>query len=222
MLGPIQCVVSHLHDGARRQAGARRDRSDRGRDPRGEPRAAQEPVAADLPVQPSRHRRRTGAAGGRQENRELVAADPRDEIGPSRTRAQQRRRLYQHPVAPRMTITIVHGLEIIQIDQQQRNRTAAACPQRERGADGPSKKAAVRQAGQVVGQGERLRPFEAPGSFQRDRAQSERRAGDECGVGRGLRRPHHGDDLLRPARVSPRTGEVCQGRHGELCENRFS
>ena len=108
-------------------------------------------MTPDLPLQPSRDRRRARAARGRQKHGELVATDTRHEIGPSQTGSQQFPNLYQYPIAARMTMKIVNGLEIIQVDQQQRNRVRGACHPRKRRIDRLPETAAVRQAGQVVG-----------------------------------------------------------------------
>lgn len=108
-------------------------------------------MTPDLPLQPGRDRRRTRAARGRQEHGELVATDTRHEIGPSQTGSQQFPNLRQYPIATRMTMKIVNDLEIIQVDQQQRNRTGGACHPRKRRIDRLPETATVRQTGQIVG-----------------------------------------------------------------------
>ena len=66
------------------------------------------------------------AAGVGQDQRELVAAEPRDDVGFARARADHRRRFDQRPAAEQMPVGVVDRLEAVEIDEQQRQRPAAA------------------------------------------------------------------------------------------------
>ena len=66
------------------------------------------------------------AAGIGQHERELVAAEARDDVGFARAAANHRRRFDQRAAAEQMPVGVVDALEPVEIDEQQRQRPAAA------------------------------------------------------------------------------------------------
>ena len=115
-LRPIQRVVGRPNQRAGRQARPCRGRPDRCAQPHRHALAPQERIAGDAPLKPRRHCCGTSQPGGRQQDGELVTPHARCQIGPPRGGAQARRRLDEHAVAERMSVSIVHCLEPIEID----------------------------------------------------------------------------------------------------------
>jgi hypothetical protein len=67
-----------------------------------------------------------------QHHRELVAAQPRHDVRLAHAAAQARRRLHQQLVAGGMADAVVHVREAVEIDEQHRERAAAALGRRHR------------------------------------------------------------------------------------------
>ena len=101
-------------------------------------------------------RRRAFAARVGQDQRELVAAEARHDVGLARAQANQPRGLDQRPAAVEVAVRVVDRLEPVEIDEQQRQRPAAA-----RGALGFTAQhlrqvARVVELRQIVGDRQRL------------------------------------------------------------------
>ena len=121
-----------------------------------QPVALQKPVRVDALANTLADRRRAFAAGVGQDQRELVAAEARDHVGLARALANQPRRLDQRAAAVQVAVRVVDRLEPVEVDEQQRQRPAAA-----RGALGfPAQHlrqvARVVELRQVVGDRQRL------------------------------------------------------------------
>jgi hypothetical protein len=65
------------------------------------------------------------------EHGELVAAEPRNDVGPSRDAQNPFRRLLQQQIARGMPERVVDLLEMIQVEIEHRERAAAAPARRE-------------------------------------------------------------------------------------------
>src|SRR5882762_7944331 len=66
------------------------------------------------------------AAGIGQDQRKFVAAEARDDVGLSGALANHRRRLHERAAAEQVPVRVVDGLEPVEVDEQQRQRAAAA------------------------------------------------------------------------------------------------
>ena len=88
--------------------------------------------------------------GERQQDGELVAAEPRDGVGLAQRRAEPRGDALQHAVAGMMSERVVDLLEAVQIEQQQRERRALAGGDARRLVEAIVQQRAVRQIGQRV------------------------------------------------------------------------
>ena len=71
---------------------------------------------------------RAVATGLGQDHRELVAAKARHDVGFAGARADDRGGLHQRTAARQVPVGIVHGLEAVQIDEQQRQRRCRCGP----------------------------------------------------------------------------------------------
>ena len=87
-----------------------------------------------------------------REDDELVAAEARDRVRLAHAARQQRGEVLQQQVAGCMAVGVVHFLEAVEIDQEQRARTVVAFgDRRHRAADGLFQRVAVREAGERIG-----------------------------------------------------------------------
>ena len=85
--------------------------SDRDRDPAGDPELrAREPLG-----QPVGERTSLGLVTRRDDHRELLAADPADDIGRTHGCAEMLGQLGQHLVADRVPVDVVHLLEVVDV-----------------------------------------------------------------------------------------------------------
>ena len=71
-------------------------------------------------------RERPFAPGIRQDDGKLVAPEPGGDVRFARARADQPGRLHKRTAAEQMPVRVVDTLESVQIDEQQRQRSAAA------------------------------------------------------------------------------------------------
>ena len=71
---------------------------------------------------------RAFATGLRQDHRELVAAEARHDVGFAGAAADDRGRLHQRTAAGQVPVCVVHRLEAVQIDEQQRQRAGRCAP----------------------------------------------------------------------------------------------
>ena len=71
---------------------------------------------------------RAVAPGLGQDHRELVAAKPRDDVGLAGAPADDRGGLDERTAARQVPVGVVHGLEPVQIDEQQRQRRCRCGP----------------------------------------------------------------------------------------------
>ena len=91
------------------------------------------------------------AALGRDlQDRELVAAEPRDRVDLAHAAAQPLRHLTQQLVAGRVAERVVDLLEAVEIDQQQREALAVAALARERVLDAVAQQHAVGETGERI------------------------------------------------------------------------
>ena len=88
--------------------------------------------------------------GERQEDGELVAAEPRHGVGLAQRRAQPRRDALQDAVAGMVAERVVDLLEAVQVEQQQRERAVLAVGDARRLVETIVQERAVRQIGQRV------------------------------------------------------------------------
>ena len=65
-------------------------------------------------------------AGFRQQDRELVAAEPGHDVGFAGAASNDGGRLDERPAAQQVAVGVVDPLEPVQIDEEQRQRPAAA------------------------------------------------------------------------------------------------
>src|SRR6476660_1269007 len=91
-----------------------------------EPVSSEEPELGNTIADALADGERALSAGVGQHQRELVAAEPRDDVGFARAAANDRRRFYQRPAAEEMPVGVVDRLEPVEIDEEQGKRTAAA------------------------------------------------------------------------------------------------
>ena len=129
------------------------------------------------------------AAGIGQHQGELVAAEAGDDVRFAGADADDRRGLDQRRAAGQMPVRVVDPLEPVEIDEQQRQRPAAA-----RGALGfPAQHLRqiprVVELGQVVGDRQRLGPLHPQGVIERKRPGFQCVAQRGQGGGRELRFP---------------------------------
>jgi hypothetical protein len=142
--------------GEERDAHARPDVHD---DPR-EPERARERGA-----QLARDGRRLLGVGAAQEDAELVAPEARDDVALAQRLAQPRADAAQQLVADVVAERVVELLELVEVDHQQRERLLG----RDRGLDVGRERAAVAQAGEVVGQRQLARHGQRGGLAQQQR-----------------------------------------------------
>ena len=76
--------------------------------------------------QPARHDLRPLEIGMRQEDRELVAPDAERAIGLAERTVDELAEAAQHAVAAGVPTTVVDGLELVEVDDQQRERVLVA------------------------------------------------------------------------------------------------
>ncbi len=85
-----------------------------------------------------------------EQHRELVAAEPRDRVGRARALHQPLRGGLQQPVADVVPERVVHVLEVVEVDHQDRQPVLRAPRERDRVLDAVAEQAAVREQGQRV------------------------------------------------------------------------
>ena len=96
-------------------------------------------------------------AGFGQQHRELLAADPADQLpGAAEQTAQGLGQLDQAAVALGMAVEVVVGLEVIQIEQQQGQLLVLAAVAADLGGEGVIKAAPVAHLGEGIGEREGL------------------------------------------------------------------
>ena len=113
------------------------------------------------------------AARVRQDQRELVAAEARDHVRLARAQADDAGRFDQRAAPEQMAVRVVDRLEPVEIDEQQRQRPAAARRALGLAAQHLREIARVVQLRQIVGDRQRLRPLHAERVLERDRARLE-------------------------------------------------
>ena len=97
-----------------------------------------------------RRQQRAVDVGQRKDNRELVAAEPRNRVRVAQRGAQTRRHALQHAVAGMMAQRVVDLLEAVQVQEQQRQRRAFTVRDACRLIEAVVQERAVRQVGQRV------------------------------------------------------------------------
>ena len=128
----------------------------------------EETVGGDSLADALAHRIRAVAAGIRQDQSELVAAEARHHVGLARAAANDRGRLDQCAAAGQMPMRVVDRLEAVQVDKEQRERPSAA-----RRALGFATQDLIQiprvvQVREIVGNRQRLRPFQNQRVVERD------------------------------------------------------
>ncbi|HET8537186.1 MAG TPA: hypothetical protein VFL73_08410 [Solirubrobacteraceae bacterium] len=99
---------------------------------------------------------------GRQDHRELLAADPRRSVGLAHRGADERAELLQHRVALAVAEAVVDGLEVVEVADEEAERLVAAIGARELGGHQAFEAAAVPEAGERVGAGGLSEPLDEP------------------------------------------------------------
>jgi hypothetical protein len=92
-------------------------------------------------------------AGAGQQQRELFTADAEQRVAGAQPLAQQRGHVTQHRVAHRVAMGVVHALEVVQVQQHQRQRAAVGRGGARLLCMAFFQRAPVQQAGQRVVQG---------------------------------------------------------------------
>ena len=92
----------------------------------------------------------------RQEDAELVAADPRREVGPTQALLDRDRDLSQRLVTALVAEAVVDRLEVVQVEQQQRQGRVVAARCGDLSFELAAKVAPVREPGEIVGRREQL------------------------------------------------------------------
>jgi hypothetical protein len=105
--------------------------------------------------------RRHGVAAG-QERRELLPADPRQQIRRAQLGRPCRRDRFEDAVAVLMTVVVVDALEVIDVKDHHAQRFATAARRRNRPLKRIVPRAAVGHAGQRIGAGERFEFADQP------------------------------------------------------------
>ena len=105
---------------------------------------------------PARRGLGTRRVGLVHQQRKLVAADARDDVALAQAGLQAVGAIEQHAVADFVAQAVVDLLEAVEVEQQQRQRTAAAPRQADRIGQRMAHLAAVEQAGQRIGAGQGL------------------------------------------------------------------
>ena len=85
-----------------------------------------------------------------QQHRELLAADPRHHVDESERHGEQRGQVSQHRIAGRVAVGVVDALEVVDVEQDHRQRPWRALPAFDLEFGGPEEGAPVGDAGQVV------------------------------------------------------------------------
>ena len=123
ILDPVHGLVGRLDQpfGAVRDIGQRGD-ADRGRQRDAEAVGFEKPVGRE-PIADALADRHGAVAGGvGQDERELVAAEPGDDVGFARAGANHAGRFHERTAAEQMPVRVVDRLEAVEIDEQQRQR----------------------------------------------------------------------------------------------------
>ena len=122
-------------------------------------------LLAECAGRPGRERRREQTAGRleavlharvRQEDREFIAAEPVQPIRLSEHSPQERADLTEHEVARRVTGRLVHGLEIVEVDEHESERVAVAPGEVELALEFLLECTVIAEPGQRVDEGPRL------------------------------------------------------------------
>jgi len=100
--------------------------------------------------QPRRDRLRIAALDARAQHREFVAAEPRDEFAAPHLASQRARHRGQDLVAGAVAADVVGVLEVVEVDEQQRQRRARDRGVRDRGLQRFVEAAPVQQLGQRI------------------------------------------------------------------------
>ena len=149
--------------GSRPESGLRRSRSRRRSCRPGRPRPARA-------VPPAGSRARAHALlARRDDHRELLAADPADDVGRADGRAQVVGELDQHLVADGVAEDVVHLLEVVDVEHHERDVLVLARGQRQLTAEALVEVAVVVEAGERVGLGLALEPVADVRVVERER-----------------------------------------------------
>ena len=153
-LGPVHREIGVLQQGLRALAVGREQRDPEARarlpDPGREPEGTIE-LARDLVGDQGR---RLGVGQVREDQRELVAADPGHGVALAQGRAHPLADLLEHVVADPVAEGVVDLLELVEVDQDDREQAAVAPAARHRLAQAVLEQEPVGQAGQRVVLGE--------------------------------------------------------------------
>jgi len=116
-----------------------------------------------------------------QQDRELVAAEPRQEVAPADDRAEAARDLDEQLVAVIVAERVVDLLEAVEVDEQERGGAARAPRVGDRTLRAPVQEHAVGQAGERVVQRLAAQAARGPGHNAEERRVEEHEAGPQDG-----------------------------------------
>ncbi len=85
-----------------------------------------------------------------EQHRELVAAESSRRVGRTHERVDPRGHVLKHGIAGAVSEAVIDRLEIVEIDEQHRQRPSAPCPGRERVPQPVFEQRPVRQAGECM------------------------------------------------------------------------
>ena len=101
-------------------------------------------------AEPLHQRRRVHRTALLQEDRELVAAESRHRVGHPGARAEPLGRGDEQPVAHLVAQAVVHLLEVVEVEEQHRQRVPVAAGERQRMADPVAEERPVGEPGERV------------------------------------------------------------------------
>ena len=102
-------------------------------------------------VEPHREPEGRGRVARAHDHAELLAAEPAHDVGAAQRGAQQVGQPPQHLVARAVSVHVVHPLEIVDVEHEQRHRVVRATRTRELGAQALVEVAVVEEPGERVG-----------------------------------------------------------------------
>ena len=119
-------------------------------------------------LEPRDHELGGEVVGALEEDGELVAADPAEQVAGAEDAGPAAGDLGEQPVAGLVAVAVVHVLEAVEIEQDDAERPARAPRAAEGLVERPVPGAPVREPGQLVDRGELGEPVHEVGAHERD------------------------------------------------------
>ena len=118
--------------------------------------------AAELGLQPPGKPNSLLEIGGGQDDGEFVSAEAAGRVETTNRALDEPGKMTKHRIADFMAVAVVHGLELVEVHQDQAGGLAAAPGAFEFETEGVIEMAQVRQAGEFVGMDEGAQVFHLP------------------------------------------------------------